>query len=85
MTTSSVDLSLSAANRCWVELRSVSASGPLVYAGVLSAGSVRSFAAPGLWLRLGFPEAVRIQVDGRPITLPASADPYDVTVQSTPA
>ena len=81
-----VQLALATSSRCWVELRAVSAIGPLVFEGVLSPGASRAFEnAVGLWLRLGYPPGVILAVDGRPVGLPSSASPIDVTVNSATA
>jgi hypothetical protein len=78
----SVALSMVATGRCWVQLRAGSVNGPLVYQGILSSGDHKSFSAlPGLWLRLGYPVGVGLQLDGVALNLPASASPYDVTVE----
>jgi Domain of unknown function (DUF4115) len=81
-----VQLALAASSRCWVELRAVSAIGPVVFEGILGPGASRAFEnAVGLWIRLGYPPGVVLAVDGRPLGLPASASPLDVTVNSAAA
>ncbi len=81
-----VQLALAASSRCWIELRAVSAIGPIVFEGVLGPGASRAFEnAVGLWVRLGYPPGVALAVDGRPVGLPASASPLDVTVNSAAA
>jgi hypothetical protein len=75
-----VVISLSATNTCWVELRASSASGAVLYQGVMTAGMARSFAAPGLWVRIGYPEGVNLEIDGSAVSLPASGSPFNVTV-----
>lgn len=77
-----VDLVLTATGRCWVELRSGSASGPIVFEGVLTAGDQRSWTDPGgLWVRLGYPSGVAVQVNGTALHVP-TAGPYNITVNS---
>jgi hypothetical protein len=81
-----VQLAVAASTRCWVELRAVSAIGPVVFEGILGPGVSRAFEnAVGLWIRLGYPPGVVLAVDGRPVGLPASASPLDVTVNSAAA
>ncbi len=81
-----VQLALAASSRCWIELRAVSAIGPVVFEGILGPGASQSFEnAVGLWLRLGYPPGVALAVDGRPVGLPTSASPIDVTVNSATA
>jgi hypothetical protein len=81
-----VQLAVAASTRCWVELREVSSIGPVVFEGILGPGASRAFEnAVGLWIRLGYPPGVVLAVDGRPVGLPASASPLDVTVNSAEA
>ena len=81
-----VQLALAASSNCWVELRAVSAIGPVLFQGILGPGASRAFEnAVGLWLRLGYPPGVALAVDGRPVGLPSSASPIDVTVNSATA
>jgi Domain of unknown function (DUF4115) len=81
-----VQLALAASTRCWVQLRAVSALGPVVFEGILGPGASRAFEnAIGLWIRLGYPPGVVLAVDGRPVGLPASASPIDVTVNTATA
>lgn len=86
VTSEPVDLSLVATGRCWIELRSGSVGGPIVFEGILTSGDHQSFdALPGLWLRLGYPAGVRLQIDATAVSLPSTAGPYDVTVHGTPS
>lgn len=74
-----VQLSLFASGVCWVELRTGSQSGPIMFEGTLEPGVRQTFQPDGnVWLRLGDPGGVQLQVDGITISLPASAVPYDV-------
>lgn len=78
-----VDLSVLAVERCWVEVRSGSATGPLLFQGILGSGASKRFTDPaGVWLRLGYPAGARLNAGGSPLSIPASTDPYDVTVQT---
>ncbi|HUJ65323.1 MAG TPA: RodZ domain-containing protein [Acidimicrobiales bacterium] len=77
-----MNLSLAASQRCWIELRSGSASGPIIYQAVIPAGDRHAFDdLPGLWIRLGYPSGITMRVNGVPIALPGSG-PFDVTVES---
>jgi RodZ C-terminal domain len=79
--TGPVSLVLTSTNRCWVELRSGSPTGDLVFQGVLSPGEHQTFSnLTGLWLRLGYPSGVTIQIDRTTITIPPSSSPFDITV-----
>ena len=76
-----LELSLSASGPCWVELRSGSPTGPVVYEGTIQPGTSQSFSAGGAaWLRMGDPAGVRLRINGSPVQLPSAANPYNVTV-----
>jgi len=69
---------------CWIELRSSSVNGPTVFQGILQPGAVHRFqAVGGLWLRLGNPAGVAVQLDGQPVNLPKAPSPYNVSVTSS--
>ncbi len=73
-----VSLSVSATAGCWVELRSSSASGPLMYQGVLTQGTVKAFQATDVWIRIGFPPGVHIEANGSSVKLPSTAAPLNI-------
>lgn len=72
---------LVASGRCWVEARSGGATGSIVFQGVLSSGQRQVLSGP-LWLRLGNPGAVSVQVNGTVLQPPglAAGQPYDLVV-----
>lgn len=76
-----LEVSLTTTNPCWLELHNGTSSGPLVYEGTLPAGASQSFhvAAP-IWLRLGDPAGTKLVIDGAPLALPTTGDPFDVAV-----
>lgn len=77
-----VDVSLAASQRCWIEIRSGSASGPIIYEAILPAGGHTTFNdLPGLWVSLGYPAGITLHVEGVPIALPGGG-PFDVTIDS---
>ena len=77
----SLNLSLTASGPCWVELRNDAATGPVVYEGTLDPGVTQVFHVVGpIWLRLGDPGGVKLAIDGEPVALPATANPFDVAV-----
>jgi hypothetical protein len=79
--TSTVRLTVAVVNPCWIELRSTSAAGPVVYEGVLQSGASQTFQElRGLWLRIGNPAGVAVHVDGQRVNLPSGSNPYNVSV-----
>jgi hypothetical protein len=64
-----------ARGRCWLLVRAGGPNGNVLYEGTLEQGQVRSFRFTSkLWMRMGRPDALDIDVAGKPIgrTLPAS-------------
>jgi hypothetical protein len=81
VSSSELDLTLLASSRCWIELRALSQTGPVIFTGTLAAGARQAFqSSTGLWIRLGYPPGVTIQVDGHALTLPATNSPFDVSL-----
>lgn len=65
----------------WVEVRTASATGPVLYSGTLSAGARESFHAGGrLWARFGGAGNVAVVLNGRPVRLPTGT--YDAFFDS---
>lgn len=71
---SRAELRLTAARGdCWVEVRSQSASGKVLYVGILTKGQSKSFAAKKIWVRFGAPEVVDAKLSGKTARLPSGA------------
>ncbi len=71
-------ITLSASGRCWVEVRAGSSTGPVVHETTLVAGQVERLTGP-VWVRLGNPTAVRIEVGSTTLTPPVTTgNPYDL-------
>ena len=64
-------LSLTAARDTWVEIRSGSAAGTILFTGTLGAGTRKTFTAPALWARFGAAADVAARLNGRTLQLPA--------------
>jgi len=64
-------LSLVAAHDTWVEVRSGSAAGTILFTGTLGAGTRKTFTAPALWARFGAAADVAARLNGRTLQLPA--------------
>jgi hypothetical protein len=74
-------LQLVSSSACWVQLRSGSAGGTIVYEGTLLPGAEQTFQLAGsLWLRLGNPAGMRLSVDGQALALPTVSNPFDLSV-----
>ncbi len=73
-----VSLLLTAKADTWLEVRSGSANGPVLYDGTLAAGSSKRFRAALLWARFGAAGNLSARVGGKPLQLPAGT--YSATV-----
>ena len=56
---------------CWVEAREGSATGAVLFAGLLERGSAQRLTARRVWLRLGAGQNVEITVGGKRADVPA--------------
>jgi hypothetical protein len=58
----------------WLQVRRRSASGPVVYEGILRRGGSKLFSARRLWFRFGVGDHLEVRVNGKPATnLPSLA------------
>jgi hypothetical protein len=78
-------LELLATERCWVQIRTGSNSGAVVFSGMMQPGD-RQPLPPGtpVWLRLGNPPGISIVVNGQPLHLdavPTGPQPFNLTFQ----
>lgn len=74
---------LSASGRCWVSVRDASATGAVLFQGLLDAETTKRFARRPLWIRFGAPWNVSVHLDGKPVALPRSNGPVNVLFTST--
>jgi hypothetical protein len=72
-----VSLLLTARADTWLEIRSGSSTGSLLYSGTLPTASSKTFRAKGLWARFGAAGNLLARVDGKLIRLPSGT--YDAT------
>jgi Domain of unknown function (DUF4115) len=78
--TTAVDLRLTAATAaCWIQARRGSATGAVIYEGVLDRGDSRRFRGKRLWLRLGAPAGLRALLNGKRVALPDTTSSVLVT------
>jgi transcriptional regulator with XRE-family HTH domain len=71
---------VASSGRCWIAVHSGSSSGPALYVGTLEQGDTAHFTRKQLWIRLGAPWNLTVQVNGRSASLPASTVPINVVV-----
>jgi hypothetical protein len=63
-------LTLSAIADTWVEVRSGSANGAVLYSGVLPQGSEKRFRSTHLWASFGATANLTAHLNGKPLNLP---------------
>jgi hypothetical protein len=81
---SQVQIELVPTSNCWVQVRQGSATGPVVYEGLLRPGQPYPLPGAGpVWLRLGNPPGVSVVVNGVPLQapLPSTSQPYNLEFQ----
>ena len=76
----SVRLKLRAAVDTWVEVRSGSAGGNVLYSGILTQGSVKRFREKRVWVRFGAAANLTARLNGRPLHLPPGT--YEALVRA---
>jgi Domain of unknown function (DUF4115) len=69
-TASGVRLRLSATADTWVEIRSGSADGDVLYSGILPQGSTKRFRSTELWTSFGAASNLSARLNGKPLHLP---------------
>jgi hypothetical protein len=67
---SGVRLTLSATVDTWVEIRSRSADGDVLYSGILPQGSAKRFRSTRLWASFGAASNLTARLNGTPLHLP---------------
>jgi RodZ C-terminal domain len=77
LTTGAVSLVLRARVGTWLEVRSGSSTGSVLFSGTLPAASAKTFRAATLWVRFGAAGNLAAQVDGKAVRLPSGT--YDAT------
>ena len=73
--TGAVLLRLTAKVETWIEVRSGSATGAVLYTGMLPAGSSKAFRSRSVWARFGSGGNLSARLDGKAIHLPSGT--YD--------
>jgi hypothetical protein len=74
-------ITLRATGPCWVDAHQANSSGASVFTATMAAGQTQTLTAP-VWIRLGAPAALSIEVNGTTLTTPATGGaPLDVELQ----
>jgi hypothetical protein len=83
---SAASINLVASSSCWVQLRTASANGPVLFQGTMHAGDRMPLPTGGpVWLRLGNPPGISIVINGAPLHLLAPSVPQPYNLEFQPA
>src|SRR5207302_8587692 len=75
-----VKLSLAASKGdCWLEIRTASAKGKILYVATLLKGKSYKVAGAKLWVRMGAPQNVDLLLNGDPVAIPSATQDVLVT------
>jgi Domain of unknown function (DUF4115) len=80
-TADGVRLRLSANADTWIEIRSGSAGGDVLYSGILPQGSERRFRGTQLWASFGAASNLAARLNGKPLPLPPGTYIASVSVR----
>jgi cytoskeletal protein RodZ len=65
---------------CWMEIRRDDSSGIVLFSGTLSDGDTKKFKGKDIWMSLGAPANIRLNVQGKDVKLKGDAGPWTVEV-----
>jgi cytoskeletal protein RodZ len=69
--------------QCWVEVRRGSSTGEVLESRAFDAGESPTFTESAIWIRIGYPRAASVTVNGLALPgIPAAADPYNVEISA---
>ena len=71
---------LSFASLCWVEARRGGSTGEVLVADAFNAGDTPTFTESAIWIRLGYPSAATVAVNGAPLESVPSTDPFNIEI-----
>jgi len=84
----SVSVTLVAHEPCWVQVRSAGSEGPVRFEATVAPGERHTFEDPAaVWLRLGNPRGVEVEINGAPVELPPEgrgSSPVDLEIRAVP-
>jgi transcriptional regulator with XRE-family HTH domain len=65
---------------CWMEVRRNNSSGVVLYSGTLSKGDMKKFKGKDIWMSLGAPGNIKLNVEGKNVTIKNDVGPWTVEV-----
>jgi len=65
---------------CWMEVRRSDSTGTVLFSGTLNEGDVEKFKGKDIWMSLGAPGNVKLNVEGRNVTIKSDTGPWTVEV-----
>jgi transcriptional regulator with XRE-family HTH domain len=65
---------------CWMEVRRNSSTGVVLFSGTLKKGALQKFKGKDVWMSLGAPGNVRLNVQGKNIKLKSATGPWPVEI-----
>jgi hypothetical protein len=71
---------LSFTSLCWIEARRGGSTGDVLVADAFNAGDTPEFTESALWIRVGYPAAATITVNGVALPAVAGTDPYNIEI-----
>jgi Domain of unknown function (DUF4115) len=71
---------LSFTGLCWVEARRGNSGGEVLVAQAYEAGDTPEFTESAIWIRLGYPAAATITVDGVALPPVPGTDPFNIEI-----
>ncbi len=65
---------------CWMEVRRNNSTGVVLFSGTLKKSETRKFKGKDIWMSLGAPANVRLNVEGKDVKLKSDVGPWTVEV-----
>lgn len=82
VTASPFTVQLSFTGLCWVEARRGDSDGEVLVADAFEAGATVGFTESAIWIRLGYPAAATVAVNGVPLPPVPDTDPFNIEITS---
>jgi hypothetical protein len=65
---------------CWMEVRRDSSTGTVLFSGTLSEGDKEKFKGKDIWMSLGAPGNVKLNVEGKDVKIKSDTGPWNVEI-----